>query len=146
MVTETRFLFFSNDELIEALAPVFKHRQMKEHVGEPIMVSFGKTKDEMLATHLTYVGTASRRTFSQDEVGAALILLCIRKGIPLPKDVPKRVELRDEQLCLIVGQNDCYPQTKTEAVPIKGKPICNEALESADHETALLMVSGLLPG
>ncbi len=146
MVTETRFLFFSNDELIDALAPVFKHRKLKAHVGEPIVVSFSKSKDDALETHLTYVGTASRRSFSQDEVGAALILLCMRLGIPLPKDTPKRVELRDNQLCLIIGDHDCYPLVKPESTPSKEKTIPSDVLESVDHETALLMVSGLLPG
>ena len=103
---EIRYLLFSPDELIQAVTQLCLRRgrwpsgsQLKstELVGEPD-VSF------RVVLSRDPTGTTSELTFGAAELGAALVLYCMNRRIPLPARVEKSLQVVGRSLALAVSK------------------------------------------
>lgn len=121
MVSETRSLLFSEEEVLCALKVVMQQRGDAPPSAAVPELTLAETKDGELEARITHTpildGDVSTYTFTAAEVGAALILYCMRLGIPLPKKVDKAVELRGDRAALIIRMETDVRQQATVKLP-----------------------------
>jgi len=98
MPTETRVLCFSKIELFEALRDYCSHtgRRLPPDAAERLVL----TQDSEVGVALNSPGDESAMKFAENEVGAALVMFCIKKLIPIAKRATKSLEITGETLSL----------------------------------------------
>jgi len=98
MPTEARTLGFSKNELFEALRDycATTGRRLPAEAAERLVV----TQDTEIRVALNSPGDESAINFTENEVGAALVMFCIRKRIPIAKRATKSLEIVDQTLSL----------------------------------------------
>ena len=98
MPTETRVLCFSKNELFDALRDYCGStgRRLPSDGAERLIL----TQDTEVRVALNSTGDESAMNFTENEVGAALVMFCIRKQIPMAKRATKSLEVADETISL----------------------------------------------
>ncbi len=98
MPTEIRVLGFNKDELLEALRDFYAQtgRRLPPASADRLVL----TQDTEIRVALNSAGDESEIKFTESEVGAALVMFCIRKRIPIAKRATKSLELADQTLSL----------------------------------------------
>ena len=98
MPTETRVLCFNKIELFEALRDYCSHtgRRLPPDAAERLVL----TQDSEVRVTLNSPGEESAIKFTENEVGAALVMFCIRKRIPIAKRATKSLEITGETISL----------------------------------------------
>lgn len=98
MLFESRSIIFSDEELAEAMQPIFEERGMDnvtqlcpchDHAGE-VMISV-KEQNAQEETHITSA-----------ELAPIILKHCLDKKVPLPRNSQKELALRGDHLALIV--------------------------------------------
>jgi hypothetical protein len=98
MPTESRTLGFNKNEWFEALRDFCAstgRRLPADAVNGMIL-----KQDSEVRIVLNPSGDESAITFTESEVGAALVMFCIKKRIPIAKRAVKSLEVADETLSL----------------------------------------------
>ncbi len=97
MPTESHVLGFDKNELFEAL------RDYRTNTGRQLPADAGNvlisTQDGEVRITLTFPDE-SAIDFTENEVGAALIMFCIKKRIPMARRATKSLVVADETLSL----------------------------------------------
>ena len=98
MPTETRVLCFTKLELFEALRDYCSHtgRRLPPEAAE----RSGLNARQRRPNYRQFSGEESTMKFTDNEVGAALVMFCIRKRIPIAKRATKSLEITGETLSL----------------------------------------------
>ncbi|MFY9680590.1 MAG: hypothetical protein WA416_07155 [Candidatus Sulfotelmatobacter sp.] len=98
MPTEIRVLSFSKIELFEALRDYCSHtgRRLPPDAAERLVL----TQESEVRVTLNSLGEESEMKFAENEVGAALVMFCIRKQIPIAKRATKSLEITGETVSL----------------------------------------------
>jgi hypothetical protein len=98
MPTESRILSFDHDEVFEAL------REYCNHIGRPLPADGVKglvlTQDSGVRITVHDPSQEAPINFTEHEVGTALIMLCTKKDIPLPRQSIKSLEVTEKTLLL----------------------------------------------
>ncbi|MCG8506676.1 MAG: hypothetical protein MI755_18870 [Sphingomonadales bacterium] len=126
MVSETRSLLFTSQELIEALGAVMQQRG--EGIPDVVVPEVFIDGDESgeLSVRLAYgEDPDSILSFTNKELGAALVLFCMRNGIPLPYDKEKSVECRGDNVALII-RSEVIRADLASPVDIESAPLLEE--------------------
>src|SRR5271168_4541415 len=98
MPTETRVLGFNKNELFEALRDYYisTGRRLTPDGAERLTLK----QDGGIQVVLNSPGDALATNFTENEVGAALVMFCIRKRIPIAKRATKSLEVAGETISL----------------------------------------------
>jgi hypothetical protein len=98
MPTESRILGFSKTELFEALRDYCSHsgRRLPADGADRLILN----QDTEVRVKLNSLETESAINFTDSEVGAALVMFCIKKRIPIAKRATKSLEVADGTLSL----------------------------------------------
>lgn len=127
MVSETRSLLFTSHELVEALGAVMQQRG--EGIPDVVVPEVFIESDEAgeLSVRLAYGDDAdSVLSFTNKELGAALVLFCMRNGIPLPYDKEKSVECRGDNVALII-RSEVIRADLASPVEVENAPLLEES-------------------
>jgi hypothetical protein len=98
MPTETRVLGFNKNELFEALRDYYistGRRLPPDSADRLTLKQYGEVQ-----IALESPGDGLATNFTENEVGAALVMFCIRKRIPIAKRAVKSLEVADQTLFL----------------------------------------------
>ena len=98
MPTETRVLGFSKNELFEALRDYYISTGRRLPPDSADRLTFKQDSGVQVALNSSGDGLAT--TFTENEVGAALVMFCIRKRIPIAKRAIKSLEVAGETISL----------------------------------------------
>jgi len=111
MPTESRILDFSQNEIYEALLAYCRQtrRELPEQICTGLILSQNnETKIALSMNHsdsnitqkseirVTLNFVDSQSTFSESEVGGALVMHCMKRGIPMAKRAVKSLEVSRE--------------------------------------------------
>ncbi|MGA9545723.1 MAG: hypothetical protein WBQ85_19265 [Candidatus Sulfotelmatobacter sp.] len=98
MPTETRVLGFNKNELFEALRDYYisTGRRLPPDSAERLTLK----QDSGVQVVLNSPGDGLATNFTENEVGAALVMFCIRKRIPIAKRATKSLEVAGEAISL----------------------------------------------
>jgi hypothetical protein len=96
MPTEVRVLSFSKNELFDALRDYCSNsgRRLPLDGSERLVL----TQDSEVRVTLNSLEGESAMNFTENEVGAALVMFCIRRHIPMAKRAAKSLEVSGETL------------------------------------------------
>ena len=97
MPTESRILGFNKTELFEALRDYCSQtgRLLPDDVNGVVL-----TQNSEVSIALNSPGDESSINFTENEIGAALVMFCIKKGIPIARRAIKSLEVVHETLSL----------------------------------------------
>jgi len=98
MPTEIRILGFTKNEVFEALRDFCSNTGRRLPAGGADGLEL--TQDTEIRITLNSPGSESAMNFTENEVGAALVMFCIRKRIPIARRATKSLELADQTLSL----------------------------------------------
>jgi hypothetical protein len=98
MPTETRVLGFNKNELFEALRDYYisTGRRLPPDSADRLTLKQDGEVQIALESH----GDGLATNFTENEVGAALVMFCIRKRIPIAKRAIKSLEVAGQTLFL----------------------------------------------
>jgi hypothetical protein len=98
MPTEHRILAFNKNELFEALKDYCANtrRPLRADAANGLILH----QDSEVKITLNLPGNEPTINFTENEVGAALVMLCIKKRIPIAKRAVKSLEVANETLSL----------------------------------------------
>jgi hypothetical protein len=98
MPTETRVLGFSKNEVFEALRDYYIRtgRRLPPDGADRLTLK----QDTGVQIALSSPGDELATNFTENEVGAALVMFCIRKRIPIAKRAVKSLEVAGQILSL----------------------------------------------
>ncbi len=102
MVTETRTIIFSDDDLMEALAPMVRRREKYVPKSQPYDIIKRIGRDSLFLLQVTYLTDKVVLTFSEDELFTAVLVHCLKLKIPIPRRAEKVVESRGDEVALII--------------------------------------------
>ena len=104
MPGERRKIIFSQDEFREAIRTYLERSNEEARTSEFVNVSL--ESDEEIAAVARFFNRGSenefRLTLDVSEIGAALMLYCLRNHIPLPKKGQKAVQIENDTIILVV--------------------------------------------
>jgi hypothetical protein len=98
MPTESRILAFSKHEVFEALRDYCSNTGLRLPDDSLAGLALLPTREVTIA--LNHLGHESAINFTENEVGAALILFCVKKNIPVARRAVKSLEVTGETLSL----------------------------------------------
>ncbi|MDP2496948.1 MAG: hypothetical protein Q8W44_03045 [Candidatus Palauibacterales bacterium] len=101
MPREERKLRFSEDELRAALEE-FRRAHPENMPDGPVSPDGFESGERLQLRLASQEDGSSSATLSAEEVAVALMLYCNTKGIPLPRDSEKKLEVGDEGPVLIL--------------------------------------------
>lgn len=98
MPNETRTLSFSNGEAMGALMEYCASTKRELPKGGIKRLTF--SNDEEIKVTAEFDGGAPPIRFYEHEVAVALIMLCNKKGIPIPKRAAKSLHVTQDSIAL----------------------------------------------
>ena len=101
MPSEVRAIKFSNDELMTAL---FRYAQRNGQGRKVELSQNGEVSARLYATYQEPLDCNAAY------IAAALILLCVRQRIPIPKKAQKSIHVQDGNVVLVLKSGDSPPQ------------------------------------
>ena len=98
MLFESRSIIFSDEELAEALQPLFEERGMDN--VQQLLPGHDKAGEVRISVkELDHDGDA---VITASELAPVILRHCLDKKVPLPRNSYKELALRGDQLALIV--------------------------------------------
>ena len=108
MAREYRRICFSTEELIEAIVSFDQLADQKLTAG--FVISAGVSDDSIIKVHLDMrvYETAENITVTLDEkyLGAALVMYCLKNGIPIPRHSIRYLKRFDSDVALCLSINE----------------------------------------
>ena len=101
MPNETRSLSFSNNEAMGALTEYCASTKRELPKGGIKRLSF--SNDSEIKVTAEFDGGAPAIRFYEHEVAVALIMLCTKKGIPIPKRGAKSLQIGHDTIELLLS-------------------------------------------
>ena len=98
MPNEMRTLTFSNAEAIGALMEYCASTKRELPKGGVKQLTF--SNDEEIKVTAEFDGGAPSISFYEHEVAVALIMLCNKRGIPIPKRAAKSLQVTQDSIAL----------------------------------------------
>ena len=98
MPNETRTLSFSNGEAMGALMDYCASTKRELPKGGIKRLTF--SNDDEIKVTAEFEGGAPSMSFYEHEVAVALIMLCNKKGIPVPKRAAKSLQVSQDSIAL----------------------------------------------
>jgi hypothetical protein len=107
MTTEIRQIAFQPAEVCAALQDYRRRRNEPLPAGSIASVDFGSGPDIVVKLIIQNDSSGARHevAFDTDVVGAALILFCINRKIPLPATAQKKVQRIGDSIGLVMRQD-----------------------------------------
>ena len=107
MTTEIRQIAFQQAEVCAALQDYRRRRNEPLPAGSISQVAFGDGPDVVVTLTIENDSTGAKHevAFDTDIVGAALILFCINRKIPLPATAQKKVQRVGDSIGLVMRQD-----------------------------------------
>ena len=106
MPSEARAIKFTNDELMTALFRYSQHVGESELIGLPTKVELSQEGTVSATLHSSHHHPI---TCSAAQIAAALILICVRQKIPVPKTAEKSVQIQGDNVVLFFKSGDAPP-------------------------------------
>ena len=98
MPTEPRILGFNKVEVLEVL------REYCTQTGRTLqdisINALSMVQDEEVRVEVRTNGNGSAQEFTESELGAAIIMYCIKRGIPMARHAMKSLEVTHETLLM----------------------------------------------
>mgnify|MGYP006218025291 CR=1 FL=1 len=107
MPSEVRAIKFSNDELMTALFRYAQRNGQGRKSGLPTKVELSQNGEVSARLYATYQEPLD---CNAAYIAAALILLCVRQRIPIPKKAQKSIHVQDGNVVLVLKSGDSPPQ------------------------------------
>src|ERR1700744_2959792 len=98
MPSESRILHFAKNEVFEALKEYCAHTEPS--IPEGALCALVSFQDSQARVVLNDAGRKCTRNFSESELGAALIMFCIKKSIPIAKRSEKSLQFQPDKVSL----------------------------------------------
>jgi hypothetical protein len=101
MPYETRTISFSNAEAITALTDYCA--STKRELPRGGITRLGFSNDTEIKVTAEFDGGASPIRFYENEVAVALIMLCNKKSIPVPRRATKSLQVSNDTIALLLS-------------------------------------------
>jgi hypothetical protein len=98
MPTESRILGFNKNEVLEVLREYCT--QTGRNLADDSVDALRLIQDREVRVEVRTNGNGSVQEFTESELGAAIIMYCIRRGIPMARHAMKSLEVAHETLLL----------------------------------------------
>ena len=98
MPSESRILNFAKNEVFEALRDYCAHTT--HAIPEDALCGMVSFNDSQAQVVLNDAGRKSTHSFTESELGAALIMFCINKSIPIAKRSEKSLQFNPDSVAL----------------------------------------------
>lgn len=98
MPTESRVIHFANDEVFEALKEY--STQTDRAIPAEARYRLISYRDMQARVILNSAGEKSAINFSESELGAALLMFCIKNSIPVAKRSVKTIDFKQDAVAL----------------------------------------------
>lgn len=107
MISETRQITFSPDELIEAVSAHFQAMKQKLPPGQIVSVAFEEGPEVLVALTIDpgQSGKAQKVIVRSAVIGAAMISHCKRRKIPVPRHGVKSLIIAGDSIGLVISTN-----------------------------------------
>jgi two-component system chemotaxis response regulator CheY len=150
MIIESRILFFPRPDFLEAV------RGYSDEIGKPLpnippaRFLFDPAQSDALCLRFTIAEQVTDFVFTKEAVGAALVAYCLKRKIPLQKDVEKRLEKHKDgvQLMMSSGSStvhamiiDDHQMTRHIIKKLLERTHIETMIEASSGESALEMLA-----
>ena len=98
MLFESRSIIFSDEELAEAMQPLFEERGMENVIQ--LFPSHDKMGEVIIC--VKELDVAEETAITAAELAPVILKHCLDKNVPLPRNAHKELALRGDHLALIV--------------------------------------------
>ena len=144
MVSELRYIAFSYEDALNGVVDYLLRRQKRLPSGNIVSVRFDGNPSVAARIGIARddTGVLEQLTLKTEELAAALVLFCIKNGIPLPRHSRKTIKVVPDGIALVIGMGlkdeEVAPFYDAEAPLFADRP--NEEYRPPLGDTAALQV------